>query len=186
MFQVVSMLKRLATLFMLVSIIVSSLVGCSTSEQYNIDVPIEFSLSQYSEMQLEVEVDKYDSVTFYLLPFEATEDNLEIVNSNIDVAECTFYTNAVAGKKIVVINIKGISEGNTTVYLKDRNSTSVSDNVNITVFKKEEEIDNSRIVYTNLNGDKYHYSKSCAGKSAYETTLKKVERYKEPCSKCVH
>ena len=180
------MLKRLANLFLLISTFVSSLVGCSTSEPSKPDGPIEFSLSQYSEIELEVEIDKYDSVTFYLLPFEATEEDLEIVNSNDDVAECTFYTNAVAGKKIAVINIKGISEGNTTVYLKDRNSTSISDSVNITVFKKEEEVDNSRIVYANLNGDKYHYSKSCAGKSAYETTLKKVERYKEPCSKCVH
>ena len=121
-----------------------------------------------------------------MIPFSTTDDDLEIVNSNSEIAECSFWTNAAAGNKVCVINIKGLTEGSTTVYLKDKNSAAQSTTINITVFQKEEEVDNSRTVYINLNGDKYHYNKECAGKSAKATTMNKVIRYKEPCSKCVH
>ena len=180
------MINRFINIFLLISIVLSAFVGCSSGDSSKQNIPIEFSLSQYSEPDVKVEVGEYNRVNFYLLPFDTTDEDFEIVNSNEEVAECSFWTNEVAGEKIVVINIKGVSEGTTTMYLKDKNSTSQSTSINITVFKVEEEVDNSRTVYLNLNGEKYHYSKSCAGKSAYATTLNKVPKYVGPCSKCAH
>ena len=178
--------KRFFNLILLVSIVVSSFSGCSSSNTSKPKAPIEFSLSQYSHTESEIEIGEYDRVNFYVLPFATSDEDLELVNSNDEVVESSFWTNAVAGEKIVVINVKGLSEGTATIYLKDKNSTSKSDSIKITVFKVEEEVDNSRTVYLNLNGNKYHYRKSCAGKSAYATTLNKVPTYVEPCSKCVH
>ena len=89
--------------------------------------------------------------------------------------------------KKVVITYAGLSVGQSTFYLKDKNSDARSCDITIMVEEKEEEVDNSRTVYVNYSGDKYHYSKSCAGTSAYETTLNKAKAsYKEPCSKCAH
>lgn len=43
----------------------------------------------------------------------------------------------------------------------------------------------SRIVYTTPYGEKYHYSKSCAGKNASESELDDVKGFLDPCKKCV-
>ena len=116
--------------------------SCSSSKVEKEKAPIVFSLSQYCETDIEVEIGRYNTATFDLQPFEVTDEDLEIVNSNNEIAECTFYTNAVAGGKIAVINIKGLAAGSSTVYLKDKNSESKTCNINIPVPK--EEIDNSR------------------------------------------
>lgn len=44
--------------------------------------------------------------------------------------------------------------------------------------------DNSRTVYITPTGEKYHYSKACAGKNAIESTYNKVKDIYEPCKKC--
>ena len=148
--------------------------------------PIEFSLNQYSSTELKIAEGEYSRVTFDVIPFDTTEDNVEIIISNESIVECTFWTSTSAGIKKVVISVKGKTEGSTTICLKDKNSVSQSVDINVTVVKAEEEVDNSRTVYVNLNGDKYHYSKSCAGKSAYATTYDQVRLIKDPCDKCVH
>lgn len=43
----------------------------------------------------------------------------------------------------------------------------------------------SRIVYITTYGEKYHYSKSCAGKNASEIELDDVKDFLGPCKKCV-
>lgn len=42
----------------------------------------------------------------------------------------------------------------------------------------------SRTVYITPSGSKYHYSRSCAGDNAIETTLDEVKDTYEPCKKC--
>lgn len=41
------------------------------------------------------------------------------------------------------------------------------------------------VVYITPSGEKYHFSRSCAGKNAIETTLDAVQGIREPCKKCV-
>ena len=145
-------------------------------------------MSQYDSTETQIEVGQLDSITFYVLPFKTEQDDLEIVNSNDEIAFCTFKSvHAVSGKKLAIINIKGKTAGETTLYLKEKNGTIQSCTIHITVIEKVEEIDNSRTVYVNYSGDKYHFSKSCAGNSATETTLNQAKKTgKEPCSKCAH
>ena len=44
---------------------------------------------------------------------------------------------------------------------------------------------NGRTVYITPTGKKYHYSSSCAGKNAIETTEQEASRNYGPCKKCV-
>lgn len=46
--------------------------------------------------------------------------------------------------------------------------------------------DTSITVYITPTGSKYHYSRSCAGDNAIETTLNQVKDTYEPCGKCVN
>lgn len=132
----------------------------------------------------------WDTLHFFVSPSDIEEDDIEIINSNNNVLRVSIrnsmYDSETDTKK-VVITYAGLSVGQSTFYLKDKNSDTRSCDITITVEEKEEEVDNSRTVYVNYSGDKYHYSKSCAGTSAYETTLNKAKAsYKEPCSKCAH
>lgn len=48
------------------------------------------------------------------------------------------------------------------------------------------EVDTSRVVYVTNWGQHYHYSKSCAGEGAGETTQERAKKQLlTPCSKCV-
>ena len=132
----------------------------------------------------------WDTLHFFVSPSNIEEDDIEIINSNNNVLRVSIrnsmYDSETNSKK-VVITYAGLSVGQSTFYLKDKNSDARSCDITITVEEKEEDVDNSRTVYVNYSGDKYHYSKSCAGASAYETTLNKAKAsYKEPCSKCAH
>ena len=124
-------------LLLLVILVVFAFIKCTSSKLTQSITPIEFSISQYSETEIELEEGEYGRVSFSVLPFDVTDADLEIINSNESIAECTFWTNAVEGKKIVVINIKGKAEGSSTVYLKDKHSTSQSVSINITVVPAE-------------------------------------------------
>ena len=132
----------------------------------------------------------WDTLHFFVSPSDIKEEDIEIINSNNDVLRVSIKSSkydSETGTKLVVVSYAGLSVGESTFYLKDKNSDARSCDITITVEEKEEEVDNSRTVYVNYSGDKYHYSKSCAGTSAYETTLNKAKAsYKEPCSKCAH
>lgn len=45
---------------------------------------------------------------------------------------------------------------------------------------------NSKIVYVTPTGEKYHFSKSCAGKNAMERELDDVKDIYDPCKKCAY
>jgi len=88
--------------------------------------------------------------------------------------------------------IKYISPGETYVYLKTKDGKIQSEKIKVIVMKptieedisEPEEIDNSRTVYITPYGSKYHYSKSCAGKNAIETTENSAKYSHDPCKKC--
>jgi len=43
-----------------------------------------------------------------------------------------------------------------------------------------------KLVYYTPTGEKYHFSKSCAGDNAMETTLNDAEGFLDPCGKCAY
>lgn len=132
----------------------------------------------------------WDTLLFYVKPSNVELEDIEIVNSNNEVLRCWIdksLNDPETHSLKVIVGYEGLKVGESTFHLKDKNSAARSCDITIKVEEKEEEVDNSRTVYVNYSGDKYHYSKSCAGNSAYETTLNKAKAsYKEPCSKCAH
>ncbi len=185
-----------------VGLIIASIVtGCVSDNKEPEPTPIEsFSLDYkyYQENMTLVLGDNsgfmdygdWDTLHFFVSPSNIKDEDIEIVNSNNDVLRVSIKSSKYDSEtrtKLVVLSYAGLSVGKSTFYLKDKNSDARSCDITITVEEKIEEVDNSRTVYVNYSGDKYHYSKSCAGNSAYETTLNKARAsYKEPCSKCAH
>lgn len=150
----------------------------------------KFILSEYNNPEISITIGENDTLTFYIEPSSIKTDkiSIEVVNSDVTVAKCLLQdVRAVNGKKLAIVSYRGMNEGETTLYLKDIRSDVKSQEIHITVNQKVEEIDNSRTVYLNYGGEKYHYSQSCAGKSAYKSTLNQAKKLsKKPCGNCVH
>ena len=146
------------------------------------------TLSQYDSTNICVSIDEHDNLTFYLEPESLKAEDIEIVNSNESVALCLLQdVRSVPTGRIAIVSYRGLDEGTADLYIKIKDSNIQSDVINISVSQKSNDVDSSRAVYLNYNGTKYHYSSSCAGKSAYESTLNAaLKLFKEPCSKCVH
>lgn len=148
-----------------------------------------FVLSEYDSTDMSIAVDDHDTLVIYVTPSDIETEDIELIVENSDVARCLVQdVYNVAGKRLIKISYRGMAIGETTLYVKDKNSEKTSDVIHLSVTEKElPPEDNSRTVYLNYSGEKYHFSKSCAGKSAYESTLNQaIKRGKEPCSNCAH
>lgn len=64
--------------------------------------------------------------------------------------------------------------------LNDFQTEGIQDGSDATVLEPK-----NGVVYITPSGEKYHFSRSCAGKNAIETTLDAVQDMHEPCKKCV-
>lgn len=149
--------------------------------------PTTFYLSEYHSTSVSISVEDYDTLTFYVLPTTMGADDIELVVSDPSVAQCVVQdVRSVAEKKLIIVGYQGLSVGETTLYIKDKSSDSMSEIIHLSVHEKATDPeDNSRTVYLNYDGDKYHYDENCAGKTAYESTLNQAIKFgKEPCSKC--
>ena len=90
--------------------------------------------------------------------------------------------------------IKKVGVGETYVYIQTKDKTLQSEKIKVVVEEteteetettfEEEPVDNSRTVYVTPYGKKYHYSKSCAGSNASETTENSAKISHDPCKKC--
>ncbi len=95
--------------------------------------------------------------------------------------------------------ITPVNPGETYIYIQTKDGSVQSQKLKVIVPNKEtdsyddsddyyeneeEEQDNSRTVYVTPSGKKYHYSKSCAGKNASETTESSAKVSRDPCKKC--
>ena len=72
-------------------------------------------------------------------------------------------------------------ETETTTAAVDETTTQLPTTVNNDAAQNEFV---SRTVYITPTGAKYHYSKSCAGKNAIETSLESARQSYDPCKKC--
>ena len=177
------MCKRTFAVFLSVFLTIC-LMGCGQSKE---PVLVEsFVLKENYSVENTIPIGEHDSVTFEISPTDVDDSSVELVNNDENVALCLIQDiRLVSGKKIVIVSYRGNAVGETSFYLKDKNGEVKSEAVHVVIVEKEETIDNSRTVYLNYSGDKYHYDYSCAGKSAYESTLNNATKLgKEPCSKC--
>lgn len=148
---------------------------------------IYFELGEYTEQNYELVSGDHKQINFYIYPSKMSEEDIEVVNVDETVAKCLIQKmNLVKGKKVITVSIVPQNLGETTLYLQTKDESVKSDEIHVTVSEKAVEEDNSRTVYLNYEGSKYHFSSSCAGKSSYESTLNQALKLgKEPCSKCV-
>ena len=150
--------------------------------------PTTFELGMYDNTDLFLTVDSYDSLVFYVTPTTINKDDIELVVENPEIADCIIdNVYSVSNKRQIKIKCHGLTVGETTFYIKDKSSDTTSEIIHITIQEKETPpVDNSRTVYINHTGEKYHYNKQCAGSTAFESTLNQAKKSgKEPCSKCV-
>lgn len=147
---------------------------------------IYFELGEYTEQNYELASGDHKQINFYIYPSKMSEEDIEVVNVDETVAKCLIQKmNLVKGKKVITVSIVPQNLGETTLYLQTKDESVKSDEIHVTVSEKTVEEDNSRPVYLNYEGSKYHFSSSCAGKSSYESTLNQALKLgKEPCSKC--
>lgn len=145
-----------------------------------------FELGEYTEQNYELVLGDHKQINFYIYPSKMGEEDIEVVNADETVAKCLIQKmNLVNGKKVITVSIIPQNLGETTLYLQTKDESAKSDEIHVNVSEKAVEEDNSRTVYLNYEGSKYHYSSSCAGKSSYESTLNQALKLgKEPCSKC--
>lgn len=181
-------LRRALVVVLLGSLFIS---GCSSNKEDNPDKKrlhsVEsFKLSQYDQTDMTLEVDELDDLTFYVEPNAIEKEDIEIINENDVVAKVLLKDiRSVTGDRLIIISVRGMEPGETTIKVKGIENELESDTIKLKVLEKQEHIDDSRKVYMNLNGDKYHLNSSCAGKSAYLATENEaLKLYKEPCSKC--
>lgn len=147
---------------------------------------IYFELGEYSKQNYEMVVGDHNEINFFIYPSRMSEKDIEVVNADENVAKCLIQKmNLVKGKNVITVSIVSQNPGETVVYLQTKDESVKSDEIHVLVSEKVIEEDNSRTVYLNYEGSKYHFSSSCAGKSSYETTLNQALKLgKEPCSKC--
>ena len=144
---------------------------------------------------------------------ELLNSDFVFVFSNEDVASAEVQS-ILEYSKQASVEISALNTGTTTMYVQSLDGTIKSNEINIEVIGETETTeetttetttqettteretttrettteettkDNSRTVYTTPTGEKYHFSKSCAGKNAIEHTLNEVKDTYEPCKKC--
>lgn len=103
----------------------------------------------------------------------------------------TLYIETADGKiksNVITITVLGTPEQSTALTTTEQETTTQETSTAVTTTERETTEsttkDTSRTVYITPSGSKYHYSKSCAGDNAIETTLNQVKDSYEPCKKC--
>ncbi len=137
------------------------------------------SLTTYTQR---MEEDDTLSYTIELTPATVTESDFEFTVSDTSVISVfdVQVTNEET-KTVVAFSVYANGAGSATLQLKSVDGLTQSSEMSFEI----EEKDTSPTVYTTPTGEKYHYSKSCAGKNAHETTLNKAtEQGYDPCKKC--
>lgn len=133
-------------------------------------------------------------------PESKITDNIELldfVSENPKIASIEYEKNSSYTPRVI---ITPIANGETYVYIQSKDGTVQSEKIKVVVDIEKEttqnDTDNStyeeettkkksgKIVYVTPSGEKYHYSKSCAGKNAMERDLDDIKGIYDPCKKC--
>ncbi len=154
------------------------------SLKFNDTSEITFYDWQYDETR-SFEIDSNESVS-------EPQNVLEFISENPEVATIEYDEDAWISDRCI---IKKVGVGETYVYIQTKDKTIKSEKIKIIIEEEEPEeeidspvddtpVDNSRTVYVTPYGKKYHYSKSCAGSNASETTEDSARGIYDPCKKC--
>lgn len=128
------------------------------------------------------------------------DEFVDFVSDNPNIATIRYDENSMYYPSVI---ISPISPGETYVYIQSKDKKIKSEKVKVVVGKIEKtepileekttiaaydetttEKNSGITVYITPTGEKYHYSKSCAGKNAIEKDLNDVQGIYDPCKKC--
>lgn len=165
--------------------------------QYDTDINLDLSKQRTSNQ----------TIYFNVAPNnEYDEADFNLVSSNTEIAAVEFERFSYGR---VAVKILGLTTGETVVYIETTDGIIKSNEIKVTCTGEKETTteptteettteettkettteekttkDNSRTVYVTPSGEKYHFSKSCAGKNASERTLNEAKDIYDPCKKC--
>lgn len=110
-----------------------------------------------------------------------TTMHIETIDGVIQSNEITVE---VIGERATLVDMEDETETTETTTQTTTETTTAETTTRETTTEEETTKDTSRTVYITPTGEKYHYSKSCAGENAIETTLNEVKDRYDPCKKC--
>lgn len=162
---------------------------------------------------LELEVGESDR-SYFIVKFEGEEislDDIVFVSSDESVATITFDSKVLSS--YIYYNVKAVGAGTANVHVETVDGLVKSETIIVTVAAEEtttekltktttqiqttkqqaittEEIETEeeytgRTVYITPYGEKYHFSRSCAGENAMSRRMDEVNAY-DPCKKCAY
>lgn len=197
----------------LITLINAAYVDSTTVKASSGLTSIELSRTQdIIELDLSHNYSSEETVNFKTYPQnDYKQSDFNVVSGNPEVATADFEVNELTHD--IKLTIKGLKSGETVIYLQSSDNVIKSDEIKVvcsgeketttketttepttettteettTEAATEEETtkDNSRTVYVTPSGEKYHFSKECAGKNAMERTLNEVKGTYDPCKKC--
>ena len=120
----------------------------------------------------------------------ANKDLINLYSSNENVATIEYIERTSYFNDLYFV-IKGVSEGTAIIRAETTDGTVQSYEVTVnveaetTTEEPETEEDTGTTVYITPTGEKYHFSKSCAGKNAIPKQMDEVSSY-DPCKKCAY
>ncbi len=118
---------------------------------------------------------------------------LDFISEDTKVATIEYDEDSPNSRRAI---ISPVSAGETYVYIQSKDGKVKSERIKVIVDVETDttisnfnepttEIKSGKTVYITPYGEKYHYSKSCAGENAIESDLNDVKGSYEPCKKCV-
>lgn len=156
-------------------------MNIETSKDNTTAIITEFDKFQENNVIFEVDESHSFSISFEptninidQIKFEMSDDGIaNIANVEIDKND---------EKSVLSFDVMPIKTGRLNIIVNGADGRSSSEKLSLTIVGNGM----TRTVYVSYYGDKYHYSKSCAGSSPQSTTLYEASMYKKPCSKCAH
>lgn len=142
------------------------------------------TISEFGDTYIKAEVRETRSFTVYMTPSGITKEDFIITNTDSSVADISEVQAKDDGDQTVItFTVSTLKSGSTEISVASIDGKTVSNVIAYSVKDKGA----NRTVYVTTNGKKYHFSASCAGKNATETTLSQASSDgKSACKKCVH
>ena len=144
--------------------------------------PLITAISKFSPSYAVREVGDTITITCYMQPVGLTQKDFVIENSNDSIVVVTnIAVRNESDKSVLSFDITGMDVGKSTIKIKGTDGKTESNELQLTINEK----DTSPTVYVTYYGEKYHFSASCAGSGATQTTQNKaINSGKDRCKKC--
>ncbi len=183
-------MKKL-TASLLSLLLVIALAFAAPSATYAADSPKATTVTSLSASTDSITVKwKVVSKASYQIQYSINKSFNNAKKVNVKASKSTKKISGLKANKKYYIRIRTCKNKKYSKWSKTKNITTkakASSKSKSSTSKKKTSTKTSHtgsVVYITPTGSKYHYSASCAGSNAIETTLEDARRYYDPCHKC--